>query len=253
MMLDLIYDGSFEGLMTCMYDAFRLHYKLYGIYPEYNYQGNLLIESKSVAADTRKAEIVCTSISSRVSHEALENILYVFLSENNDLGIYIYNYLSLAWKVGSIVDSYLSNDSIFKIHSIKEKVLGERHRMLGLIRFRHLKGDIYYAPIEPDYNITGLLVPHFIKRIPNENFIIHDIKRNIAALYNTKECILADFSMAQNPILDEDEYEYQELWKQYFKSISITERANPLLQRRNLPVRYWKYLTEMTLSKKTSS
>jgi probable DNA metabolism protein len=251
-MLDLIYDGSFEGLMTCMYEAFKLRYKVSGIYPESNYQVNLFLENMNIVTDTKKAETVCSSVISRISHEALENIIYAFLSENSSLGICIYNYLSLGWKMGCKADSYLSNDSILKIHDTRERVFGERHRMLGLIRFRHLKGDVYYAPIEPDYNITGLLVPHFIKRIPCENFIIHDVKRNIAALYNRKECILADFSMDNNPILDDDEYEYQELWRQYFKSIAITERVNPSLQRGHMPVRYWKYLTEMTLSKKTS-
>ena len=34
------------------------------------------------------------------------------------------------------------------------------------------------------------------------------------------------------------------LWKEYFNAINIKERNNPKLHRQNLPVRYWKYLTE---------
>jgi hypothetical protein len=32
---------------------------------------------------------------------------------------------------------------------------------LGLIRFKRLEDDLYYAQIEPDNNIVGLLAPHF--------------------------------------------------------------------------------------------
>ena len=43
---------------------------------------------------------------------------------------------------------------------------------------------------------------------------------------------------------DEDERWYQDLWRTYFKAICIRERMNPRKHRQDLPVRYWKYLTE---------
>ena len=42
----------------------------------------------------------------------------------------------------------------------------------------------------------------------------------------------------------EDEQLFQQLWRTYFKTIAIKERINPKLHRQNLPVRFWKYLTE---------
>ena len=44
--------------------------------------------------------------------------------------------------------------------------------------------------------------------------------------------------------MDKDEKLYQALWKTYFKAIAIKERRNPRKQRQDMPVRYWKYLTE---------
>ena len=38
--------------------------------------------------------------------------------------------------------------------------------------------------------------------------------------------------------------EFEDLWKNYFVSITIKERANPKLQKRMMPKRYWKNLTE---------
>ncbi|MEG1200053.1 MAG: DUF4130 domain-containing protein [Algoriella sp.] len=37
---------------------------------------------------------------------------------------------------------------------------------------------------------------------------------------------------------------YQELWKSYFKSTTITERKNSKLQIQMMPKRFWKNLTE---------
>ena len=42
----------------------------------------------------------------------------------------------------------------------------------------------------------------------------------------------------------EDEKLYQELWKGYFKSLTIKEHINLKLKRQYMPKHYWKYLTE---------
>jgi len=45
-------------------------------------------------------------------------------------------------------------------------------------------------------------------------------------------------------LLAEDEKQYQKLWKEYFKSITIRERLNPKLHRQHMPPRFWKYMPE---------
>jgi len=44
--------------------------------------------------------------------------------------------------------------------------------------------------------------------------------------------------------LDEYEFAFQNLWRDYLKAITIRERRNLKLQRQHLPKRFWKYLTE---------
>jgi probable DNA metabolism protein len=43
---------------------------------------------------------------------------------------------------------------------------------------------------------------------------------------------------------DEGEVIYQQLWKQYFKSVNIAARKNTKLHIQHMPRRYWKYLPE---------
>ena len=46
-------------------------------------------------------------------------------------------------------------------------------------------------------------------------------------------------------LLAEDEKLFQEMWRSYFKALTIKERKNPKLQRQHMPRRYWKYITEL--------
>ncbi|NTW94650.1 MAG: DUF4130 domain-containing protein, partial [Chlorobiaceae bacterium] len=36
----------------------------------------------------------------------------------------------------------------------------------------------------------------------------------------------------------------QALWQTFFRTIAIPDRKNPRLQKSNMPMKYWKYLTE---------
>ena len=45
-------------------------------------------------------------------------------------------------------------------------------------------------------------------------------------------------------MMDSDEMLFQKLWRTYFKAIAIKERSNPRKQRQDMPVRFWKYMTE---------
>jgi probable DNA metabolism protein len=117
--------------------------------------------------------------------------------------------------------------------------------MLGFVRFKSID-TMFYSSIEPDHNILGLIASHFAERLPNENWIIHDLKRDTAIFYNKKEWIIADFNkeLSNNFIIKEETEIYENLWKDFFETIAISNRINPRLQKRMMPVRYWKHLTE---------
>lgn len=243
-MLNYVYDGSFEGLLTAIHEAYYRNEKPDKILAGLGFQENLLDRSVHIAADTEKAKKVYEAIRQKISPSALHNVFYVFLSELEGAGTWIYHYLRLGWKVGREVDLHLADDRVLIVHDISRKVRCERHRMLGLLRFELLEGGIYYASMEPDYNIAALLAPHFAKRLADQNWVIHDVRRNIAAVFNRTEWAVVEAATAMQFTRDRNETEYQKLWRQYFKSIAISSRINPRLQRRFMPVRYWRHLVE---------
>lgn len=115
----------------------------------------------------------------------------------------------------------------------------------GLLRFIEIGDNLFYASIHPDNNIIENLGQHFIRRLPTQNFIIHDKNRNIAFLYNTKEYKIIDSTLLTIPDISEKEKKYQELWTAFFKTIAIKERSNSRLQMQYMPKKYWEDLVEM--------
>lgn len=243
-MLNYIYDGSFEGLLTCIYEAYYRHENPERIIPYEPAQFNMLDLNIKIPTDGEKASRVYNSILDKISSDALDNVYYAYLSEDPESGISIYEYLKLGWKMGARVDMFLSEDRVLKLHKIVQRVGAERHRMLGLLRFGECRDGIYYSQIEPDHNILQLIAPHFANRMADQNWIIHDIKRGLAAIYNMKGWVLTELELNSLPDMSSREAFYQSLWKQYFRSISIESRTNLRLQVQHMPRRYWSHLVE---------
>jgi hypothetical protein len=53
--------------------------------------------------------------------------------------------------------------------------------------------------------------------------VIHDVKRNLSAVYDKKSWIITDIS-PENTLITKEEEDYENLWKIYYKNISIDER-----------------------------
>lgn len=243
-MLYYLYDGSFEGLLTAIYEAYYRREKPDYIVFQAEYQQDLFSQGFTIDTDYEKADKVYRSIEEKISYDSLSNVFYVSLSDLKGIGTLIYHYLQLGWKLGPSINSHLSQDPVRSILQIRQKVAAERHRMLGLIRFQKLHNGVYYAAIEPDHNIVGLLAPHFTRRLADQNWMIHDLKRAVAAIYNQKEWVITNLNAPVNLLYEEQEKIYQQLWQQYYASISIENRKNARLQRQYMPQRYWKHLIE---------
>ncbi|MDR3295491.1 MAG: TIGR03915 family putative DNA repair protein, partial [Clostridiales Family XIII bacterium] len=106
--------------------------------------------------------------------------------------------------------------------------------------------SILYAPVDPDHDVVEFLAPHFCDRFKQEAFIIHDQKRSKALVSAAGEWYITDFRDADALTQTGAEAAYRKLWKEYFGAVAIKERNNPACQRRFMPARYWKNLTEFS-------
>lgn len=250
--MDYLYDGSFDGLLTCIY----YHYyqeAADGIYARESYQPSLLVESGLVCSNPDYAARVYKAIEEKISEAALARVYYAFLSSCPGKENIILNYLRLGFRMGSKIDFYHSHPQVHPLHKIACQVTREVHRFLGLLRFAD-QGKFLYASLAPDHDILPLIADHFADRMANERWIIHDLKRNIAVIYDgqnppeerrapQRRWYLTGFDHQLDSSGPEED-RYRELWKLYFAGISIDSRRNPRLQTHFIPLRYRQHLPE---------
>ena len=244
-MLKLVYEDSFEGFLTAIYYAFYSKEDIISIDTNSYDDIDMLTTVKYLETDLEKYKKVKTAIVTKIDPLALSKIYSLYLSSNKNKGIICYKYLKTAFKIGSDIHKHLYLDVVREIDLIERRVSLEAHRFTGFVRFSLINNKFLYSPIEPDNNILELISPHFQRRFSNEYWIIHDIKRNIASVYNKVSWEITEMNDDIYNSLKNYNDEFEDLWKNYFVSITIKERANPKLQKTMMPKRYWKNLTEI--------
>lgn len=137
----------------------------------------------------------------------------------------------------------LSVPEVFKAVAYIKKVRYEIHRFHGFIRFIESESGALYAPFSPDNDICDLLIPHFRARLPQFCFVIHDVKRKKAAVYDGENTFVAPLEQA-DILLSANEERRQTLWKRYYSAVNIPSRERLRQMRGYMPERYWKFLPE---------
>ncbi|NLK64764.1 MAG: DNA metabolism protein [Tissierellia bacterium] len=240
--MDYLYDGTFEGLMTCIYYHYK-KVKASGIYELPNYQQSLIYGSKIVETDISKAKIVSDAINAKISREAYINVYYCYLSNDADKENIILDFLIFAFEYGKYAMNFYTHEKVHPINVIYKKVASEEHRVLGILRFSDM-GGILYAKYSPDNDISILLADHFADRYKFEKFIIFDEKRKKAVVYADNVWEIKENIKIDNVEFSLNERRIQKLWKQYFTDLAIKERKNINLQFQFVPARYRKNMTE---------
>lgn len=239
-----LYDGTFNGLLTIVFDSYCSKTLPQKIYSKNEYIENFLDKTNFIYTDNEKADRIWNGIKNQIGTEGLYNSYNAFLSNEKDKEIYILKYLCDGFNLGPSIHNNITTSYVFKVINMRRRALFECHRLKGLLRFQEVGENLCYSSIHPDNNIIEPLGQHFIKRLPSMNFIIHDKIRNICFLYNTKEYKIIDTKNLKIPNISEEEQKYQELWKLFFKTISIKERKNSRCQMQFMPKKYWQDLIE---------
>ncbi len=243
------YDGTYEGLLSAIFEAYRLKAYPTDIVPEDAYQPGLFAERLSVSTNPEWAERVRKGFISKTSKDG-ERLLYrCFLSEQLGVEMLVFHFIKTAMaSQGNIEHNYL-DPKILELHQINKKIGREVHRMHAFVRFAETRDGLYVSLIEPDFNVLPLIGKHFIERYPAQQWLIYDNRRNFGLFWDEKKAEFVTFSEQEHHRLTDDlltdvEADYQELWKSYFKSVDIPERRNLKLHLQHVPKRYWKYLVE---------
>lgn len=240
-----VYDGTFEGLLSMVFDCYIEKGIPLKIMQQEQVEPNFLTPIEKKETDYTKAKRIVNGIVKNISYSTLAYSYQAFLSNQKEKEVTILTYLLNAFCIGPKINTMISIDFVFAVHSMQKKVIGELHRFKGLLRFMEIKHNLLYASIHPEHDILEHLGQHFIKRLPTQDFILHDKNRNLAFLYHEKEYQIVDSSSLILPTISEEEKKYQALWTAFFQTIAIKERTNPRLQMQYMPKKYWQDLIEL--------
>jgi probable DNA metabolism protein len=246
--VDYLYDGSFDGFLTCVhahYYAKSPEEKAEGIYPKAEYRGDLVRRPVIIETDAEKAEKVGAAIAEKISGHDIRRVYYAFRTEMPEKEIKLLRYLRLGFRRGSAVGLLHGDPIVAEVRKAELKLCNEVHRLCGLVRFSVVSDRTLYAKIEPDNDVLEFLAPHFTDRFHSDPFIIHDLKRKKALVGLNREWYITDFEDEGLFAKAADEDDVRAMWRGYFDAMAIKERTNPKCQRNFMPTRYWKHLTEV--------
>lgn len=247
----LVYDGSFNGYLTAIFQAFEQKLLLADIQKEEQAQRGLFSDAEMVYTEIDKAKRVWNGIQKK-NHTAMKNVYFAFLSEKKGIELLLYRYIQKLFSKTELLHLNFSDDHVLKVAQLAKSVGREKHRMEAFVRFQLTKDGIYFSTIEPDFDVLPLISKHFKSRYADQQWLIYDVKRKYGIYYdlNSVELISLDLKevhvnkATKSAVFTASEYEYQDLWNNYFKSTTIASRVNMKLHIQHVPKRYWKYLSE---------
>lgn len=235
-----IVDGSEGSFYTAVFYAYKE--KDCAITSESDLQMSLDGELVEIKEETDKAQRVKNKLY-LLDKNAPYDVTILLLSNDKKKELTAFRYIKLIIENKGAVRSMLAHPTVMAMTDIRSRVLKELDRMKGFLRFMENADGVLYAPYSPDNDITALIAPHFTRRFGNQKFVIHDVKRKIAALYDGREIFVSKVEGA-DIYLSKYEKTFEALWKQYYKSVNISSRPHEKQMKGYMPVRYWKFLPE---------
>lgn len=237
-------DGTPEGILTAVFDAWEIDIKTSEISVTPNDNMVLFGEYHEVVTDFSKAERVRRTVIRRISSYAYEMVFFACCSTDPDRGNAVLQFIRRGIKIGADVVNDLKNHYVMKVFELYRNVKRELMHFRGFIRFRQ-QGKYLMAKYNPNNDILIPMADFFSDRFMRENFMIVDMNRNKAAVhYSCRDHFITsvDREIIEHLKIEDSETEIIELWETFEKTIAIEARHNPKLQQQNMPLRFRDYM-----------
>jgi probable DNA metabolism protein len=253
----LVYDGSFTGLLTAIFEVYERKLTDVSIVRANLYHPNLYATVQTITRDAQKAARVWHGLQKKLTTDSVDHFYKSFLSEVPHVEDTLLSFTRYILPAPSGAERNFAHPAVLEVMQLSKKVHREKHRMEAFVRFQQTADGLYVATVEPDFNVLPLIAGHFKDRYADQSWLIYDDKRGYGIFYDLKDGnvveVMAALSDSGEPSNDQPatsiavhdhEAAYQSLWKTYFHTMSIDVRKNKKLHLRHVPTRYWRYLTE---------
>lgn len=239
------YDGTFFGYLSAVFDGWHRGVKtIDDIHPIADM--SLFGDEWASQTDDTKAGRILASLQQQCGRRTTHLLYYAFLAEQPHREMKLLRYMQRAFSLKEQFMNHLSEPDIWEIRQWARKSSNERHKLLGLLRFREVENGMLYGAIAPTCCVVPVMAPHFAARLANESWVIHDTKRHMGVYYDKQCMTIVDIPKTESIIpVTADEEAFAALWKEFYRTIAIKERSNDALRRSFMPKKYWPYIIEM--------
>ncbi len=245
-------EDSLEGIFTAVYDGWAGRYGHENVRLQVGETEDMDLFSSyiKICTNVEKAGKVSNTIRRRLGGRNFAEIARAALSCEPDKGTAIYRTIARGFSMerGFQVMGVLTDPFVCRVDALSRSVSRESDHLMGFLRFTDYGQGVLWAKIKPKNHVLPAIAPHFQDRLPKENWVIWDERREKAAVHPAgRGWFLADldgFEPTEDTASGDCEREIEELWRGFCRSIAIEERRNLNLQRQMLPKRFRKYMTE---------
>lgn len=255
-MIDLLYDGTFAGFLSCVFHFYDTKAVDVRIYEQTNYRVDVFSRSLRIETNLAHAERVWRGLHRKLTTGMCHNLYACYLSREADIENVLLEFIRRTFASTQNSENDYSEKNTLHLHKLARVIFREKHRMEAFVRFQRMEDDLYLSVVEPAYNVLPLIATHFKDRYADQRWIIYDKKRAYGIHYDPASEDIVEVSLdiiardsGTSPRLYADELQYQQLWQDYFQSVNIHSRKNMKLHIRHVPLKYWKHLTEKQLGK----
>jgi probable DNA metabolism protein len=256
-MKTLLYDGSFPGFLFAAEKAGYLKHSAttlrYRLISQVSEQPELYGSDRSISTNLEEARLFYRAFRQKAGTIAAVMLRHAFQAEKRGREEILLSFIRKALHSGPSVCTMLADPDIKTVHEWSTAVCREKHRYMGILRFRESAPAMYRADFSPRYNICKLLAEHFTERMHDVFWLIVDNERHFAAFHKPDDSKLAyikglDQIKKISPRISSKE-DYEMLWRDYFQAMEIRERKNSRCQANFIPKRDRVFMTEFAGSR----
>ena len=238
-----VYDGSFEGLLCCVYESVYSHMLPQEVVCEADAQPSLFGEV-AVRTQPEKAARVFASIARKIGPAAEELVRDTYFSCAPGRELLVLRFLHFGYRTGKNAPYMLSHPAVAPLVAAQKFLRNEAHLTLEFLRFEDT-GEALVAVIEPQNFVLPYIAHHFCTRFACEKLLIWDKTHAAALVWQNGTARIVPLEGLALPPESAREAQFKALWKRFYNTIAIAARENPVCRRTHCPKRYWAHMTEL--------
>lgn len=236
------YDGTFVGLLACIYESYYAAEMPTDIVDLHAAQMQLF-PGKQIFSHREKSVRVKNALQAKAGKRVYAFMQRAFLTCLPGKELALLRFARLAFARGAQVMDLLTHPVMLPLANAVTHLRKEVEQLLGFIRFVQY-GEVLVSIIEPKNQVLPLLSRHFCDRFNGEAFLIFDKTHCQVLQHYAGRSEIRFGDQIRLPKLSEEEACLRALWKQFYDTIAIRARYNPVCRRSHMPKRYWRNMTE---------